>query len=244
MAFALKKASTSGMANDPTTPSTTNFPKNNLGFETLFWHIHPYVLFSKGAKVMAAKKILMLVGDFVEDYEVMVPFQALLMFGHHVHAICPNKNSGDYIHTAIHDFEGQQTYSEKPGHRFTLNATFSEINPAHYDALVIPGGRAPEYLRLNPEVLAIVKHFADTNKPIAAICHGPQLLAAAGVLKGRTCSAYPAVGPEITVSGGTVASIGIDQAFVEGNLVSAPAWPAHPQWLAKFLILLGTKIQL
>ena len=244
MPFALKKVSTSGMANDLTTPSTTNFPKNNLGLETLFWHIHPNVLFSKGAKVMAAKKILMLVGDFVEDYEVMVPFQALIMVGHHVHAICPNKKSGDYILTAIHDFEGQQTYSEKPGHRFTLNATFSEINPAHYDALVIPGGRAPEYLRLNPEVLAIVKHFADTNKPIAAICHGPQLLAAAGVLKGRTCSAYPAVGPEITVCGGTVANIGIDQAFVEGNLVSAPAWPAHPQWLAKFLNLLGTKIQL
>ncbi|NBR06610.1 MAG: DJ-1/PfpI family protein [Planctomycetes bacterium] len=193
---------------------------------------------------MAAKKILMLVGDFVEDYEVMVPFQALTMVGHHVHAICPNKKAGDYVLTAIHDFEGQQTYSEKPGHRFTLNATFSEINPAQYDALVIPGGRSPEYLRLNPEVLALVKHFADTNKPIAAICHGPQLLAAAGVLKGRTCSAYPAVGPEITVCGGTVANIGIDQAFVEGNLVSAPAWPAHPQWLAKFLELLGTKIQL
>ncbi len=193
---------------------------------------------------MAAKKILMLVGDFVEDYEVMVPFQALLMVGHQVHAICPDKKSGDFILTAIHDFEGQQTYSEKPGHRFTLNATFSEINPGHYDALVIPGGRAPEYLRLNPEVLALVKHFADTNKPIAAICHGPQILAAAGVLKGRTCSAYPAVGPEITVCGGTVANIGIDQAYVEGNLVSAPAWPAHPQWLAKFLTLLGTKIQL
>ncbi len=193
---------------------------------------------------MAAKKILMLVGDFVEDYEVMVPFQALTMVGHHVHAICPDKKAGDYVLTAIHDFEGQQTYSEKPGHRFTLNATFSEINPAQYDALVIPGGRSPEYLRLNPEVLALVKHFADTNKPIAAICHGPQLLAAAGVLKGRTCSAYPAVGPEITVCGGTVANIGIDQAFVEGNLVSAPAWPAHPQWLAKFLELLGTKIQL
>lgn len=192
---------------------------------------------------MAAKKILLLAGDYVEDYEIMVPFQALTMVGHHVHAICPDKKSGDYVLTAIHDFEGQQTYSEKPGHRFTLNATFSEINPAQYDALVIPGGRAPEYLRLNPKVLAIVKHFADTNKPIAAICHGPQLLAAAGVLKGRTCSAYPAVGPEITVCGGSVANIGIDQAFVEGNLVSAPAWPAHPQWLAKFLEILGTKIE-
>ncbi len=193
---------------------------------------------------MAAKKILMLVGDFVEDYEVMVPFQALIMVGHQVHAICPDKKSGDFVMTAIHDFEGQQTYSEKPGHRFTLNATFSEINPAHYDALIIPGGRAPEYLRLNKEVLEMVRHFSETNKPIAAICHGPQILATAGILKGRTCSAYPAVGPEITLSGGTVAAIAIDQAYVDGNLVSAPAWPAHPAWLAKFLTVLGTKIEL
>lgn len=193
---------------------------------------------------MAAKKILMLVGDFVEDYEVMVPFQALSMVGHHVHSICPGKKSGDFVMTAIHDFEGQQTYSEKPGHRFTLNATFSEINPAHYDAIIIPGGRAPEYLRLNKEVLIMVRHFADTNKPIAAICHGPQILATAGILKGRTCSAYPAVEPEITLAGGTVAAIAIDQAHIDGNLVSAPAWPAHPAWLSKFLTVLGTKIEL
>jgi len=193
---------------------------------------------------MAAKKILMLVGDFVEDYEVMVPFQALIMVGHQVHAICPDKKSGDFVMTAIHDFEGQQTYSEKLGHRFTLNATFSEINPAHYDALIIPGGRAPEYLRLNKEVLEMVRHFSETNKPIAAICHGPQILATAGILKGRTCSAYPAVGPEITLAGGTVAAIAIDQAYADGNLVSAPAWPAHPAWLSKFLTVLGTKIEL
>jgi protease I len=192
---------------------------------------------------MAAKKILMLVGDFVEDYEVMVPFQALLMVGHAVHAVCPGKKAGEQVRTAIHDFEGDQTYSEKRGHNFTLNATFAEVKPEAYDALVIPGGRAPEYIRLNPEVLRIVRHFAEARKPLAAICHGAQVLAAAGVVKGRSCSAYPAVGPDVTCAGGTYKEIGIDQAHVDGNLVTAPAWPAHPAWLAKFLEVLGTKIQ-
>jgi protease I len=191
---------------------------------------------------MAAKRILMLVGDFVEDYEVMVPFQALLMVGHAVHAVCPGKKAGEKVRTAVHDFEGDQTYSEKPGHNFTLNATFAEVKPEAYDALVIPGGRAPEYIRLNPEVLKIVRHFAEAKKPLAAICHGAQILAAAGVVKGRSCSAYPAVGPDVTCAGGTYMNIGIDQAHVDGNLVTAPAWPAHPAWLAKFLEVLGTKI--
>jgi protease I len=191
---------------------------------------------------MSAKKILMLVGDFVEDYEVMVPFQALLMVGHTVHAVCPDKQAGDFVRTAIHDFEGDQTYSEKPGHRFTLNATFADAKAENYDALVIPGGRAPEYLRLNPQVIALVQAFSKAVKPIAAICHGPQILAAAGVLEGRTCSAYPAVGPEVREAGGTFASLAVDKAYVEGNLVTAPAWPAHPEWIAKFLEVLGTKI--
>jgi protease I len=191
---------------------------------------------------MAGRKILMLVGDFGEDYEIMVPFQALQMVGHTVHAVCPGKKAGDVIRTAIHDFEGDQTYSEKRGHDFRVNATFDEIKPQDYDALVIPGGRAPEYLRLTPRVLEVTRHFADSNKPIAAICHGPQILSAAGVLKGRTCSAYPAVGPDVTTAGGTYKSIAVDQAIVDGNLVSAPAWPAHPQWLAKFLEVLGTRI--
>jgi protease I len=193
---------------------------------------------------MAAKRILMLVGDFVEDYEAMVPFQALLMVGHTVHAVCPGKKAGDTVKTAIHDFEGDQTYSEKPGHRFALNAAFDDIDPSTYDALVVPGGRAPEYLRLNERVLTVVRHFAEAKKPIAALCHGPQLLAAAGVLKGRSCAAYPAVGPEVRAAGGNYVGIGVDQAHVEGNLVSGPAWPAHPAWLAKFLDLLGTKIVL
>lgn len=180
------------------------------------------------------EKILMLVGDYAEDYETMVPFQALQMIGHWVDAVCPGKAVGDYIQTAIHDFDGAQTYSEKPGHRFTLNADFAAAKEEHYDALLIPGGRAPEYLRLNPEVIALVQAFDAAKKPIAAVCHGPQLLAAAGVLKGRTCSAYPACAPEVRLGGGHYAEIGIDQAHVDGNLVTAPAWPAHPQWLAKF----------
>ena len=191
---------------------------------------------------MPAKRILLLAGDYVEDYEIMVPFQALLMVGHTVHAVCPNKKSGDHLRTAIHDFEGDQTYSEKRGHNFTLNATFDEVKPDTYDALVLPGGRAPEYLRLDPRVLSLSRHFFDTNKPVAAICHGLQILAAAGLLKGRTCSAYYAVGPEVTASGGTYQHLGVDQAITEGNLVSAPAWPAHPAWLAQFLKLLGTRI--
>ncbi len=192
---------------------------------------------------MPRKNILMLVGDFVEDYEVMVPFQALLMVGHVVHAVCPGKKAGESVRTAIHDFEGDQTYSEKRGHNFSLNATFDQINPGEYDALVIPGGRAPEYIRLNPRVLEIVRHFASANKPIAAICHGAQVLAAAGVLQGKRCSCYPAVSPEVTRAGGTFAELAMTEAVADGNLVSAPAWPAHPAWLAKFLGVLGTRIK-
>jgi len=192
---------------------------------------------------MSVKKILMIVGDYVEDYEVMVPFQALQMIGHSVHAACPGKTAGDKVRTAIHDFEGDRTYSEKPGHNFTLNATFDEVNPENYDALVIPGGRAPEYIRLDKRVVEIVQHFAKTNRPIAAICHGAQVLAAAGVLKGKECSAYPAVGPDIENAGGRYVDVAIDKAHVDGNLVTAPAWPAHPDWLAKFLGVLGTNIE-
>jgi protease I len=193
---------------------------------------------------MSAKKLLMLVGDYVEDYEVMVPFQALLMVGHNVHAVCPDKKAGQTVRTAIHDFEGDQTYSEKPGHNFALNATFADVKEADYDALVIPGGRAPEYLRLNARVIEIVKHFAEAGKPIAAICHGAQLLAAAGVLKGKTCSCYPACSPDVVTAGGKYADIAVDQAHTDGQLVTAPAWPAHPAWLSQFLKVLGTKIEL
>ena len=193
---------------------------------------------------MSAKKILMLVGDFVEDYEVMVPFQALQMVGHTVHAVCPGKKAGEKVRTAVHDFEGDQTYSEKPGHNFALNATFAEIKAQDYDALVIPGGRAHEYISLDGTVIEMVQHFAKANKPIAAICHGPQVLAAAGVLEGKACTAYPAVGPDVTNARGKWTSVPVDKAHVDGNLVTAPAWPAHPEWLSKFLAVLGTKILL
>lgn len=191
---------------------------------------------------MAGKKILMLAGDFVEDYEVMVPFQTLQAVGHTVHAVCPDKQQGEAVKTAVHDFVGDQTYAETPGHRFTLNATFDEIDPADYDALVVPGGRAPEYLRLNERVLDAIRHFAEEDKPIAAICHGAQLLAAADVLDGKRCSAYPACAPEVRLAGAEYADIDVTDAVTDGNLVTAPAWPAHPAWMAQFLEVLGTKI--
>jgi protease I len=186
-------------------------------------------------ETMKAAKLLLLAGDFVEDYEIMVPFQALQMVGHTVDAVCPGKKKGDQVRTAIHDFEGDQTYSEKRGHNFTLNATFDDINVADYDGLVVPGGRAPEYLRLNEKVLDIVRHFDREDKPIAALCHGPQLLAAAGVLKGRKLNAYPACAPEVELAGGTFQKLDFTDAFVDRNLVTGPAWTAHPAWLAKFL---------
>ncbi len=187
---------------------------------------------------MKNRKILMITGDFTEDYETMVPFQALMAMGHKVDAVCPDKKSGDTVATCIHDFEGDQTYTEKRGHNFTLNSTFADVDVVSYDALVIPGGRAPEYLRLNKEVITLVKHFFTENKPVAVVCHGAQILTAAGVLNGRSCSAYPACEPEIVQSGAVYANIAIDDALTEGNLVSAPAWPAHPAWLAQFQALL------
>ncbi len=194
---------------------------------------------------MASKKILMLVGDFVEDYEAMVPFQILTMAGHVVHAVCPGKKAGETVRTAVHDFEGDQTYSEKPGHNFHLNAAFDDVAPEDYDALVIPGGRAPEYIRLNDRVLEIVRHFASAGKPIASICHGLQVLTAAGVLQGRTCMAYPAVKPDLVQAGAQWVDVNetFSNAHVDGNLVTAAAWPAHPEWMRKFLGLLGTSIQ-
>lgn len=191
---------------------------------------------------MASKKIVFLTGDYAEDYETMVPFQMLQMVGHDVHAVCPDKVAGEKVITAIHDFEGQQTYSEKPGHYFVLNASFADVNPAEYDALVLAGGRAPEYLRLNKKVIDLVKHFAREDKPIAAICHGIQILTAADVVRGKRLTAYPAVEPEVTMAGGTYESVNVYEAVTDGNLVTAPAWPAHPQWMAAFLKVLGTQI--
>jgi protease I len=189
---------------------------------------------------MATAKLLLLAGDYVEDYEIMVPFQALQMFGHTVHAVCPDKKAGQLVRTSIHDFEGDQTYSEKPGHNFMLNATFADVRSEDYDGLIIPGGRAPEYLRLNKRVLEITREFADENKPIAAICHAAQLLAAADVIEGRTLSAYPASAPEVELAGGKYVELAMNEAFVDGNLVTGPAWPALAAWMGKYLTVIDT----
>lgn len=190
-----------------------------------------------------AKKILMIAGDFGEDYETMVPFQMLQMVGHTVHAVCPDKKAGETVKTAIHDFEGDQTYTEKPGHNFALNATFDDIDEGEYDALVLPGGRAPEYLRLNDRVIQIVQHFFEEDKPVAAVCHAAQILTAADVVDGRRLSAYPACAPEVESAGGTYEDVDMSEAVTDGNLVTAPAWPAHPAWIAAFLEVLGTRIE-
>ena len=190
------------------------------------------------------KKILFLTGDFTEDYETMVPFQMLEMVGYEVHAVCPGKKKGEFVKTAIHDFEGDQTYSEKPGHNFTLNYSFDKVNVSDYAGLVLPGGRAPEYLRLNEKVLEMVRHFFTTNKPVAAICHGIQILTAANVVKGRKLTAYPGVGPEVKIAGGEFQNIPADGVFVDGNLVTSPAWPAHANFIREFLKIMGAKIEI
>ncbi len=190
-------------------------------------------------------KVLMLVGDYVEDYEAMVPFQMLLMLGHEVHAVCPGKKRGEVVRTAVHDFEGDQTYSEKRGHNFHINYDFDAVREEDYAGLVIPGGRAPEYIRLNPRVIEIVKNFYRARKPIAAICHGPQVLVAADVVRGHRVIAYPALKPDVEMAGGTYVPPNetFTNALVDGNLVTAAAWPAHPEWMRKFVELLGTRVE-
>lgn len=193
---------------------------------------------------MTQKRILMLVGDYVEDYECMVPYQILLTVGYRVDTVSPGKKTGDTVKTAIHDFEGDQTYSEKRGHNFAITYNFDEVKVDDYDGLVIPGGRAPEYLRLNPRVIEIVKEFAAQKKPIASICHGQQILVAADVINGIVCTAYPAVMPDILKAGAKWADVNdtFTNAVVCENFVTAPAWPAHPEWMRKFIEMLGTKI--
>lgn len=190
------------------------------------------------------RKVLMLAGDFTEDYEVMVPYQALEMVGFKVDVVCPDKNSGEYIKTAIHDFEGYQTYTEKVGHNFQLNASFNYLKLEDYDGLYITGGRAPEYLRLNNKVIDIVKFFMNLNKPVAAICHGIQILTAANVIKGRKLTAYSAVKSEVILAGGLFQDIKPDESIVDGNLVTSPAWPGNTAILKDFLDLLKVNIQL
>ncbi|EMA29608.1 DJ-1/PfpI family protein [Haloarcula japonica] len=184
------------------------------------------------------KDILMIVGDFGEDYEIMVPFQALQMVGHEVDAVCPDKAAEETIKTAIHDFRGDQTYMESRGHDFVLNATMADVTPSDYDALVVPGGRAPEYLRTYDEVLEAVQHFFEEDKPVAALCHGPQILAAADVLDGYEMTSYPACRAECEAAGCSW----VDEVVTDGNLVTGQAWPDHPEWLAGFMDLLGDDV--
>jgi protease I len=186
------------------------------------------------------KKILMLVGDYVEDYEAMVPIQCLEMVGHEVHAVCPGKKKGDTVKTAIHDFEGDQTYSEKPGHNFKLTYDFSSVKVEDYDGLLISGGRAPEYLRLNKDVIDIAKHFIVKMKPLAAICHGIQILTATKEIQHRQLTCYEAVSIEVELCGAVYKKVEVDDIVVDNNIVTCPAWPGHPKWLRKFLELLGT----
>lgn len=190
------------------------------------------------------KKILMLCGDFTEDYETMVPFQALSMLGYQVDAVCPGKKAGETVATAVHDFLGEQTYTELRGHNFALTADFDAVDPSEYAGLFITGGRAPEYIRLNPRVLEIVRAFFADERPVAAICHGPQVLTAAGVLKGYKATSYVAVGPDITLAGGTYVEVGADEAVVDRNLVTSPAWPGNTAICREFIKLLGAKVEI
>ncbi len=185
------------------------------------------------------KKILMIAGDYVEDYEMMVPFQALQVCGYSVTAVAPGRKCGEFIATAIHDFEGAMTYSEKRGHNFVLNGDFNAVKSSGFSALVIPGGRSPEYLRLDDRVLELIREFHAAKKPIAAVCHGAQLLTAAKVIAGRRISAYPAVRPEVEAAGGTYVELPMDGAVTDGHFVTAPAWPAHPEWLRQLIKLLS-----
>ncbi|MDH6307864.1 protease I [Dysgonomonas sp. PFB1-18] len=190
------------------------------------------------------KRILMLAGDFVEDYELMVPYQALVSVGFSVDVVCPGKKAGEQVATAIHDFVGFQTYVELRGHNFTLNKSFDSVKLEGYAGLYITGGRAPEYIRLDPKVIEYTRYFFEKNLPVAAICHGIQILTAANVVKGRTLTCYVAVGPEVTLAGGNYKDIPATEAITDGNLTTSPAWPGHPAILREFYKLLGVKIEL
>ena len=191
-----------------------------------------------------SKKILMLAGDFVEDYELMVPYQALESLGFHVDVVCPDKKTGDTIATAIHDFTDYQTYIELRGHNFVITKNFDDVRLEEYCVLNITGGRAPEYIRLNKKVLDYTRYFFERKLPVAAICHGIQILTAAKVVSGRTLTCYAAVAPEVDLAGGIYKNIAPAEAITDGNLTTSPAWPGHQAILAEFYKLLGVKISI
>jgi intracellular protease, PfpI family len=192
---------------------------------------------------MPGKKILMLVGEFTEEYEIYVFQQAMEAVGHTVHVVCPDKKAGDIIATSLHDFEGHQTYTEKLGHYFQLNKTFSEVRPGEYDAVYCAGGRGPEYIRTDKRVQAIVRHFHEAKKPIFTICHGVQILIAVdGVVRGKRVAALGACEPEVILAGGEYVDLSPTEALVDGNMVSAKGWTALAAFIRECLNVLGTKI--
>ena len=192
---------------------------------------------------MSGKKILMLVGEFSEEYEIFVFEQTMHAVGHTVHVVCPDKKSGEVLKTSLHDFEGHQTYTEKLGHDYYLNKTFADVNPAEYDAVYCAGGRGPEYIRIDKRVQAIVRHFHDTGKPIFTICHGVQILIAVdGVVRGREVAALQYCEPEVTLAGGKYIDVAPTGAHVDGNLVSAKGWPGLSNFMRECLKVLGTEI--
>lgn len=185
---------------------------------------------------MPKRRVLMLAGDFAEDYEVMVPFQTLQTLGIQVDVVCPGKKIGDKIKTAIHDFEGDQTYVERLGHSFIINADFDAIKFCDYNALYITGGRAPEYLRLNFKVLEMVRYFIGQQKPLAAICHGVQILTSADAVKGRRLTAYEAIAPEVCMAGAIFCPVKPDEVVEDGMLLTSPTWMGHPALLRQFIL--------
>ena len=195
---------------------------------------------SQGGIAMS-KKILIIAGDCAEDYEVKVPQQALQMLGYEVHVTAPQKKAGDMLQLVVHDFTGLDTYIELTGHRIGVDVALEGLKAADYAGLVIPGGRAPEYVRLSEKAVSLVKDFFSEGKPVAAVCHGTQLLAAADVLKGKETTSYPACGPECSIAGATWHNKPV---VTSGNLVTAQAWPNHPEWLRAFVGLLGAKIEI
>jgi protease I len=195
---------------------------------------------------MPGKKILMLTGEFTEEYEIFVYQQAMEAVGHTVHVICPDKKAGDLIKTSLHDFEGDQTYTEKMGHYFTINKTFAEAeaNPAQYDAVYCAGGRGPEYIRTDKRVQGIVRHFHEAKKPIFTICHGVQILIAVdGVVRGKKVAALGACAPEVELAGGTYIDVAPTEAYVDGTMVSAKGWTGLAAFIRECLKVLGTEIR-
>lgn len=181
-------------------------------------------------------KVLILTGDAAEDLEVMYPYQRLLEEGYEVHIAAPSKKKLQFV---VHDFvDGFDTYTEKPGHSWPADVAFADVDPSDYVAVVVPGGRAPEYIRNDADVQRILKHFAVGDKPIAHLCHGPLALAAADVLRGRRSAAYPALAPDVAAAGAEFVD---SEAVVDGVMVSGRAWPDHPAWMREFMSILRAK---